>query len=509
MQGGTIKSIIIFILLAIFAFIAGSFVTDGLSEALIPTVMIVGAFGLIALGKNSWWLLFLAPPVFQLIPIPALQTFPVAYFCCGMVLAYWILMSLMGHVRLTWHGVKWLDIATLVLCVYFLSTWVRHPVTIKAFTSYTDEGDQVIGGKDYVMCIGAILFYVTISVIPMKLQSVVQVLKWAFWSVLIVSIFLAIKQFLKPDDVSGAVEVLDAEGEGSRNAGYTTFGMTIFKYLFAKYSMLGIVLSPWKFGVLVLSCGMMLISGFRTLVLQCFLYVLFISYYQRWMSMFVLFMFMAWGGIVILSQAGVLHTLPYSVQRSLASIPGVTVRLDAEKGAQDSLDWRYEMWEYGLNPREGYIKDYIWGDGFGRSSSFIKRGVYLSSVRREHIEHNRGFAQQGMWHAGWLTAIHRTGYVGLCLLTMWFILFVVATFIVCKFMRNVIDKEYLYMNIIMLPVLTISFYWSAGTWVYVYVSCFYPAAIIKLVYALARDEGMMKPMFQQKSYVPLMIDVRA
>lgn len=505
MQGGTIKSIVIFVLLAIFAFIAGSFVTDGLTEALIPTVMVVGAFGLMALGKNSWWLLFLAPPVLQLIPIAALQNFPVAYFCCGLVLAYWVLMSLTGQVRLTWNGVKWLDIATLVLCTYFLSTWVRHPVTINAFVSYTDEGDQAVGGKDYLMCVGAIVFYITISVIPMKLESVVKVLKWAFWAVLFVSVLLGIKQVFKPDDVSGAVEALEAEGESSRNSSYTHLGMMIFQYVFAKYSVLGVVMSPFKCSLVLFSCGMMLISGFRTLVLQSFFFVLFISYFQRRLLIFLLLIIMFWGTLVFLSQLGFFSSLPYAVQRSLSTVPVVQMSDDAEFGAEASLEWRYEMWEWGLNPRMGLIKDYVWGDGFGQIVSDIKVEKYMISTGRAKSS-NMSHAERGGWHSGWLTAIHRTGYVGLVILTVWFLLFVFSAFLVCKFVRSLEGKEYLYMNIIMFPVKVISFYWSAGTWFFVYVNCFYQAAIIKLVYALARDEGMMKPMFQRKRYVPLMVE---
>ena len=339
------------------------------------------------------------------------------------------------------------------------------------------------------------------------LESVVKVLKWAFWAVLFVSVLLVIKQVLKPDDVSGAVEALEAEGEGSRNWEYAGLGVTVLKYMFSKYSMLGIVLSPWKFGVIIISCGMFLISGFRNIVLQCISFVLCVSYFQRQLMLFVLMAFTAWGGVVLLSQVGVLHFMPYAVQRSMASIPGVTVGSWAEEGAEGSLEWRYEMWEYGLNPREGYIKDYVWGDGFAIHASFYSRNFYLKSVRKLNVKHNRLFAEQGMWHAGWLVAIHRTGYVGLVVLTLWFSLFLCITFRVSKAINNIVGKEYIYMIALTFPgEVIIGFYWSAGTWTKVFINCFYQAAIIKLIYALARDEGMMKPMFQRKRYVPLMVE---
>lgn len=518
MQGGTIKSIIIFILLAIFAFIAGSFVTDGLSEALIPTVMIVGAFGLIALGKNSWWLLFLAPPIFQLIPIPALQTFPVAYFCCGMVLAYWILMSLMGHVRLTWQGVKWLDIATLVLCVYFLSTWVRHPVTIKAFTSFTDEGDQIVGGADYIMCIGAIVFYIAVSAIPMKLKLLGRVLKWSFWLTLIFSVFLAIKQVITPSATVGVVETLSAQDDSvfsselsSRTSSYIFIGRSIFEWIIVKYSLCSIIITPWKLLVVVYALFLLLLGGYRLDIVYSFVYALCACYYKKQLTVYILLGLFAWGGLVILSQTRMIESLPIPIQRAFSAIPGVDANKVVEADAEASAEWRYEMWRMGLNPREGYIEDFVWGDGFVQSLSDIKREAYLETVHRRSFLINTtviaGDAlERGGWHSGWVTAIHRTGYVGLALLSIWLIMFLVAMVRACSAMQFVSQKEYIFMILFQIPIQIATVYIGTATWGSIFVGGFYSATIVKLVYALARDEGMMKPMFQRKSYVPLMVE---
>ena len=519
MQGGTIKSIVIFVLLAIFAFIAGSFVTDGLTEALIPTVMIVGAFGLMALGKNSWWLLFLAPPVLQLIPIAALQNFPVAYFCCGLVLAYWVLMSLTGQVRLTWQGVKWLDIVTLVLFTYFLSTWVRHPVTIKAFSSYTDEGEIPWGGYDYMMCVGAIVFYVAVSAIPMKLDKIATVMKYAFWLTIVIGVFLAIKQVMKPSVAVGVADTIASQNESvfssemtSRTLSYMPLGMNLFKWIIANYSICSIVITPWKLFVVSFGFVLVLIGGFRLYVVYCFVFLLCASYYKKQLSILVLILLSVWGGLVLLSQTRVIESFPVPIQRSFSAVPCVEVMKWIEDGAQESSEWRYRMWEWALNPREGLIKDYIWGDGFVQYGSDIRREAYLKSVGRAQFankimgEQGRDYAERGGWHSGWMTAIHRTGYVGLALLTVWLLSFFIAMFRACSAVELLVNKEYIYITLFQIPIQLVEVYIGTAVWGSIFTSAFYSGAILKVVYALARDEGMMKPMFQRKRYVPLMVE---
>lgn len=516
MQGGTIKSIVIFVLLAIFAFIAGSFVTDGLTEALIPTVMIVGAFGLMALGKNSWWLLFLAPPVLQIIPIAALQNFPVAYFCCGLVLAYWLLMSLTGQVRLTWQGVKWLDIATLILFTYFLSTWVRHPVTIDAFTSYTDEGEQAVGGKDYIMCIGGMVFYVAVSMIPMQIEKMANVMRFAFWMTLVVCVILAVKCFFSPNQAVGVVESLEIEaqsldgtGETTRNKDYIELGSLIFKYLFSKYSMLVILGSPLKLLLVAFALFCVLISGFRSALMHDSVIVLIMSYYHRQFIIVLLIGIGVWGGLILLSHGGIIENLPYPIQRTMASIPGVEVSKLAEDLAKDSTEWREKKWDLVLNPHQGLVDDYVWGEGFAQYMSDIKREHYLFTTRRNtHLAGRDVYSnpERGGLHSGWVTAIYTTGYVGLVILSVWLLLFLVAFFRACSVIWHIPQKEFLYIAFLAFPGVVLDVYVVTATWTTIFVTGIRSAAIMKVVYALARDEGMMKPMFQRKRYVPLMVE---
>lgn len=509
MQGVTIKSIIIFVLLAIFAFIAGSFVTNGFSEALIPTVMIVSAFGLIALGKNSWWLLILLPPIFSVLPIYLVRAYPIAYACAGLILLYWLYLSVVGYTRFTWRGVRWLDIVTFLLFVYTLYTWILHPVAFKFLVSYTDEGDMTYGGDVYLWCLGAIVFYIAMSVIPMKLKVVVELLKWSFVLCLCVTSVVMIKQLIFPSELPmSAIEELDKTGESTRirHPAFASTGMYLFKFFIAKYSLLGVLLSPIKILVVLFGCLMFMLSGHRLYFVQCFFFVLCVCGLYRQFLFCVILILSVWGGLVMFSQMHLLERLPYAYQRSLASIPGVTVSKNAEVGAQGSLEWRYEMWEWGMNPRAGFIKDYVWGDGYKVYVSDSKRREYLISVKKEDYHSQAYFAEIGHWHAGWLNVIYRVGFVGLFILTVYFFVLMMVAIRGTVAVKTVEGKEFIYMILLALPGSVIIFYWADGTWEGLFRGILYNSAIAKVVYALARDEGLMKPMLQRKSYVPLMVE---
>ena len=182
MNSSGFKSLIIFALLAIFAFIAGSLASENTTSALAPMAIVLGLFFLIYLGKNCWILVFIVPPVLSTIDLSILRNFPVAFLVCGVVLVYMLLLNMMGYFKLKWNGVAVIDIMTVILCVYFLSTWVRHPVTIQAFTSITDFGsDTMVGGREYVWCLGAIVCYISLSLVPIKLPTLLKTMKWTFW----------------------------------------------------------------------------------------------------------------------------------------------------------------------------------------------------------------------------------------------------------------------------------------------------------------------------------------
>ena len=120
MEGAGFRSLIIFLLLAILAFVAGSLASENAVGALAPTGIILGLFFLIYLGKNCWVLVFIVPPVLSVVDLPFLKGFPLAYVVCGIVLFYMLILYMMGYVKIKWNGVLLIDIATLIFYLYFV-----------------------------------------------------------------------------------------------------------------------------------------------------------------------------------------------------------------------------------------------------------------------------------------------------------------------------------------------------------------------------------------------------
>lgn len=498
-MGGAFKNIVIFLLLAILAFVAGSLASDGAQAAMMPIVLIVGTFFLIYLGKNCWWLIFLVPPVMALMDLSMLKQFPFPFVICGVVLIYWLLMSVMGYVKTTWNGFAPLDILNGVLLVYFLSTWIMNPVTLKIFTSITDEGYANVGGKEYFWGIGCVVAYLALSLIPITLNTLIKVLKWTF----LVSLGMAVLMCAKGLVLGGGYSTELAET--TRYSPFAGVGNVTFYYLFAKFPVIGIVVSPWKLVLVMGACMAIAMTGFRENILNAVVYVYSLSFVHRQVVLLVCSCFAVWGFLVYLSNEKMLDDLPYGAKRVLTAVPGVEIEdKEITSGAEHSLEWRFEMWRWALTPSEGYIKDYVWGDGFGQS---------MYQLRLTTISMNRGmmgggdqrfFAETGVWHSGVITAIHRTGFVGLGIIIIWSLGCFFYIFRVCFALKSVKGREFIYLAIMPFIGEMVLFYASAGTFQKLFDTIFYTAALAKVVCSVAMKEGLMTPLFVRKIYVPMM-----
>lgn len=483
MEGAGFRSLIIFLLLAILAFVAGSLASENAVGALAPTALILGLFFLIYLGKNCWVLVFIVPPVLSVVELPFLKGFPLAYVICGIVLFYMLILYMMGYVKIKWNGVLLVDIATLIFCLYFVSTYIRHPVTIRTFTSITDYGYAEIGGKEYLFLVACALSYLSLSIVSIKFDTLLKVLKWAFWLSAVAVCFSTVRGI-----VIGSV-TLDDEVSTTRFSAFAGISRYVFNYVFAKYTLIGIVLSPAKMFVLLISIVGLLLSGFRSILLSVAFYVFFMTCIYKQLCVFILMGLTVWGGLVYISHEdeNLLNELPFGIQRAMAVLPGVEVSKKVKKDAQGSSDWRLEMWKWAMNPSTGYIKDYVWGDGFGLSMYQEKLRTTAISLNLIRSGDNKLFAARGVWHNGAIHFIHRIGYVGLVVVYLWALVVAVFMYKVCCGLRTIEGREYVYMRFVpffshlitvwFLPIESLSF-----------IVELYNLALCKLVYLGIKNE---------------------
>lgn len=502
MQGAGFKAVIIFLMLSILAFIAGSLAADSASSALVPTLLVVGVFFLLYLGKNAWALVFIVPSILSVLSFSILQMLPVGHLVSGVVLAYMLLMAIMGHLRLRWNGIFYFDIIFLIFYVYFLYGWVRHPVTLREFTSITDYGyDQQLGGSVYIYAIASIFPFLVSSILNQKLEKILFVLKLAFWITMIFSVFSMLKNYgalLQKDTAAGEF------GE-SRVKVFFIVGQNIITYLLCQSSFFGILISPWKLMLAAAAAIGVIWSGFRLKLLEVFVNVLWVSFFARQLLMLIFLMLFSWGTIVYLSYETDFDELPATVRRVVTMVPGVEVDAQKVGNANDSIQWRLKMWALAFDPDSGYIEDYIWGDGFGYSMyrerlRFTADAYGLLNVKTDY--HHYAFT--GGWHNGVVMAIHRTGYVGL-VLTLWFItagLYIV--YAVCKHMPKVKNRSFALFYVVSAVSYAFSLLMEHGFNV-LFVNFVFNVSIAKLLYCTLRDEGYLVVNKGRKIYVPLLM----
>lgn len=500
MEGTGFKSIFVFLLLALLAFVAGSLASDSARDALVPSLIVVGLFFLVFLGKNCWALVLILPPILQVLDFPILQKFPVIGALSAVMIFYWFIMSVLGYVKFTWNGNKYVDAALLIFFSYFLFTWLRHPVTVLALVSKTDFSVTEVGGQDYIFCLGAICYYIFMSVIPLKLESVLKVLKIAFWVSLVVAIFMCVKGLLFGS--SAQTELLES-ATTSRFGAFAPLSLNICYFLFAKYTFIGIILSPWKLALVFVAFLGLALSGFRSLFMQIAVYVTVASLVHKRILYFLFVSVFAWAGCVFLANEEVVEKLPFGVQRVLSSVPGIEIENKATRDAESSLKWRYKMWEWAFNPATGYIKDYTFGDGYGYSLARYQSRRVAAGFGLVYLGDNRLFAEDGQWHSGYITTIHRIGYVGLILMNVLMLIAIINSLRVCCALRLYKNGEYATLNLIALIPHAVVFFISAGTHMFFFNEFVLYSVLAKVISSILCRNGEMLPLFKKETYVPM------
>ncbi len=507
MNGGVIRTVILSIVLVVFSFLLGSHAADGTKTPLIILAVLCGFCVINYLGKRSWWLLFVLPPVLELVPMGVARRLPMAYICSALVLFYWLIMWIMGYVKLTWNGVRWMDCVTGLVLLYMAYSYMQHPVSMRALGLDVDE----VGGEPYFWALFAAFYYMVLSCIPFNLSGMVKVLRFTFWICILASLVaIALTVAGKGGGPSSMAEAAEATSMGEDMSG-SRFGMFmgvsffIGHALFSAYPITLILISPWKLGLLLLSFVGVALSGFRTYLVTLASAGIFMSIVWRRFLILLLLIGVAYGVLLVAGSQRHLERLPFGVQRSLCIIPGVQVKPEIARNAQGSSDWRFVMWKWAFDPRLGYIKDYVWGDGFAQSLTTIQRE---SSNQWRGTLGNKGdqknYAERGLWHSGPITCIHRLGYVGLGLMSVWMLAALFLIFRCCLVLRGVQGGFYIMLFTIGFVGDFVAFYLSTGSSKLIFSSFSY-VALAKVVYSILVKEGKVPPFFSFKRYVPMTI----
>lgn len=506
MGSGVLKTIVVIIFLAALAFVAGSMAADGLKQAVLPTVIVLGGVVLLCMGRHCWILAFILTPLLSLFGI-ANYRMPIAHFVSVALLAYWLVMCVLGYAKMTWNKVPVIDCTVLIFVIYFLSTWIVHPVTLNMLVNHiTDAGYAHVGGAEYIWCISASVTYIFISILPLSLDKLGKMLKWVVLLSLFISIVVSVKSAISPQvNEFGETVAMGEAIQGGRFSAFSGVGDQICFLMFCKYPIMGIICSPWKIAICMVSLVAVAISGFRGTILRIIILCILTQIYHRQFLTVLFCGVCAYVGVLALSVSIPMESLPYGVKRVFSAVPGVEVKdREVTKEAKHSLDWRYEMWEWAMDPSRGYIKDYVWGDGFGLDARAERIARININRRKISKGSNVIFAKRGVWHSGWVTAIHRLGYVGLAITVIFQLIVCFYALRICAYVWKFRNPEYFYYILIPLISDVIFFHYSSGTYL-LFFGTFHKLSILKLTYSMAIKEGYMAPMFRKQTYVPMML----
>ena len=500
MNALVIRNIVVAIVMVLMCILVGSYAAEDKDVSAIMVASIIGIIIMVVLGRKTWALLYLLPPLVVFLPLGILEKLPAGFLVAGLVLAYWTLMWIMGYVRFKWRALPALDFIVLTIFLYYALTYYWHPVSINALGIDV----EYVGGKEYIWCLLAVIYYVTLSCIPCSYEDLHGVLHKAMFLVVGTTVFVAISGMFNMVSTGD----LQDNMENTRFALFSTLGLVVFLIAFSKKTFHEILASPKYIIIMLFCCAAVVISGWREKLVMFGTTAIAVCYIKRELAYLVFFVLAAYGTLLYLSEEKVVEEhFPFGMQRTLSILPGVQISDEVRKDAEHSAEWRKVMWRWALDPRTGYIEDYVWGDGFGQAVGDLNRiNVSLMRGSIERGDQDR-FAVSGIWHNGPIMAVHRTGIVGLALIT---VTFLYGSFLIVRVCRAYRGSPMFGLAILFLCQFygdMAHFYLSAGT-IIRFFEVFVYLALAKVLYCIAREEGLIVPVFSKGRYNPMLIAER-
>lgn len=505
MESGAVKKIVLAMVLVVLSLLIGSQISDSVGASIGAFGIIgclVGLFAMLWLGAECWKLIFWGPIALSIVPQVSQLPISVAAVITCLIGCYWGIMRLMGYVSFRWHFLPILDAWVFVIALYMAFTFYRHPVAINMLGM---DGDMV-GGKDYIICILAMFSYVVISALPWKLEPLIKCLKWVFYVGLTISLVKSFITCMNPSAAEGVSEEGGSAGEVLEKGRFSFFaapGMKVLIFVYYRYPLMRIFSSWKKLCAMAFGFFSIVVSGWRTQLVCMMINLSFIAAVKRELTALLAMGIFAYGGLIGLGGLGTFESAPYGLQRVLSALPGIKVSKEAVSDTSESSDIRVRMWKNALDPRTGLIKDYIWGDGFQDSKSGLMRES-TARMRGRHIDQQQIMERHGVWHNGWITYTHRLGVVGLVILQGFLLMLAVYIYRLGQALRRVPDGVFAFViSVGSIPLVFTSAFlvWEVNS----IFGTFIGIALTKVLYCLMLERGLLAPMFSHRAYVPMTI----
>lgn len=308
----------------------------------------------------------------------------------------------------------------LLVIMSVVQVYLRNPVGLAVF------GSASVGGRAYLTFGIGVMMCVIFSIIKVPVVELFTMRKFA----LIGGVFTVIAQWMAyipglglPLALALGTGNLDFNSVGSSSgmAGRNLAGADsakVFSRVTISFTspMKAIFLNRWTFIILFAVFGGM-VSGFRSKLGDCILILaLGVLYWSGIRAVLAAFLFGVFG-LLSLAILNLMFPLTAEAQRALSFLPG-TWEERYVREAEDSTDWRVEIWKEALLS-ERWIKNKVIGDGLGFSSKELQlqeamaRGDYQMAGFGNLTSHQVSLLINGDYHSGPVSFVRTVGYVGL------------------------------------------------------------------------------------------------
>lgn len=494
MGTSVVRNLIGILALIILSFLIGITAADNAKSAVMIIVAVAGIIGIIIMGKHVWITLFLLPPICWV--LPSISCVRIDHILYAMVLCYWLLLHLLGYVRFTWRRLIGADLFVLIFLVLMIVSFYRHPISMTYLESIFDYKSEYVGAAPYIAFAAFLVTYLCFSCIPFEKKILLKLLNWHLIILLTCQSISALIRL-----TWGATW---QDEDGVRYPMFSAWGRTVFIAIFCSAPFLKLMASPKAIFLLVLSILASFISGSRGHLVGTGIIAVTTIIIKKEYSVILVALVFFGTSLSILSASNLLSQMPYSVQRSLAIIPGININDKIKRGTDSTASWRFEMWKWALDSRTGYIKNYIYGDGFGISTSYLGRAARALHRGSLGVGDQTHFAKTRTWHSCFIFTLQSLGWVGV--LTCFFCYFY-AIFMMYKV--NTALKETQYFKYSMLyTVYTVYYfaYFFSVTEMQIFFSRhLLVLAYLKVFYHIAVSEGKIIPNRKRTKYEPLLI----
>jgi len=410
----SIRAILIFIAAAALALWLGVSVATDQFETLFKVVGAVGFIICALLGRRIWLLMIL----FMAMNVPLIRGFSTTELGQGLFLAFTCLIFLLRRQPFNFRLGE-LEVWMLLLALMVAQVYLRNPVGLNVF------GASSVGARPYLV----IALAWTSSMLLGSLVVPSGEIRWAMRLTILGAVAGVLLTGLRMrllggggGDSAGGIDASTAGSGSSRISSFGYLGMIISRFVSSYVSPLRACVHPlWGFLILV-SLAAAAASGYRNAVASVGLtYLVGIAYRGGFMSVLIASLAAAFG-LGALALLNLAMPLPPNIQRALSPFPGTWEERHV-KAAEDSTEWRVEMWKQALFT-EYWIQNKLLGDGLG----FSRRELQLMEAAESGLGYESlgsGLSAQqeslminGAYHSGPVQTVRTVGYVGLLILLL-------------------------------------------------------------------------------------------